>query len=629
MKSHGSLNHIFRLVWSEALNGWVAVAEQTRGRGKGASQKLVASTLALSLAFPIGLVHAAPLGGQVQSGVGTITQTGPTTTITQATPTLALNWASFNVAAPESVNFVQPSAASIAVNRIMDTQGSQILGRLTANGQVYLINPNGILFGAGAQVNVGGLVASTLDLNDASLGASTRTFSARAGDSGNGRVVNQGSITAAPGGYVALLGNQVSNTGVITAQLGTVALGAGSAATLTFAGNSLVQLHIDQSVLDTLAENGGLIRADGGQVLMSAGARDALVASMINNTGVIEAHTVDAHGGTITLLGGMSAGTVNVGGTLDASAPNGGNGGFIETSAAKVKVADSVKITTLAPSGLTGSWLIDPTDFTIAASGGDITGTALSASLATTNPTIQSTAGGTAGSGNVNVNDVVSWSSAHTLTLNAQNNININAAINASGSASLALLYGQGALASGNTSTYNVNAPVNLPAGNTFSTTLGSNGAPINYTVLTALGAPGSVTKTDLQGMNGNLAGNYVLGANIDATPTSTTTWGTTGFTPVGNATNKFSGTFDGLGHTINGLTINLPTTNYVGLIGQTTQLAAIRNVGLTGGSVVGKNNVGELVGFNVGLISNSYATGTVSGVGTVGGLVVLAPTEN
>ena len=188
----------------------------------------------------------------------------------------------------EIVNFFQPSATAIAVNRIFDTNGTQILGRLNANGQVWLINPNGILFGQGAQVNVGGLVASTLNMSDSALGSNTVSFSG----SGTGSVVNQGTINAADGGYVALLGNKVSNQGVITAQLGTVALGAGSAATLTFSGNSLVHMQVDQSTLNALAENKQLIQANGGWVIMAAGAKDALLASVVNNTGIIEARNI-------------------------------------------------------------------------------------------------------------------------------------------------------------------------------------------------------------------------------------------------------------------------------------------------------------------------------------------------
>jgi len=620
MKSHASMNRIYRLVWNQVLNAWVAVAETAKGRGKGSSRKLIAAALSLSTIAAL----AGPQGGQVVSGAGAISQSGNTTTINQASQNLSLSWQSFNVAKPETVNFVQPSASAIAVNRIQDTNASQILGHLNANGQVYLINPNGILFGQGAQVNVGALVASTLDVSDTSLTGNSRTFSGN----GTGSVINQGTINA---GYVALLGNHVSNQGVITAQLGTVALGAGSAATLTFNGNSLVKMQIDQSTLNNLVENGGLIRADGGMVIMNAGAKDALLASVVNNSGVIEARTVENHEGSIILLGGMTAGTVHVGGTLDASAPTGGNGGFIETSAAHVKVADSAKITTQASNGLDGTWLIDPADFTIGSTAagtvttgtpsGDISGATLSTALGLGAVTILSTQGSTlAGSGNINVNDTVTWS-ANKLTLNALNNININAAMNGSGSASLALLYGQ-ASAAGGTSTYNVNAAVNLPAGNNFSTQLGTSGTPVNYTVITSLGAEGDATTAPatmtLQGMSKLPSGNYVLGANIDATGTST--WNANaGFTPIGN----FTGIFDGLGHAISGLTINTPSGDYVGLFANTVVTSVIRNVGLVGGSVSGASNVGGLIGKSQSTVSNSYATGTVTGTRNfVGGLV-------
>ncbi len=626
MKAHGSLNRAYRLVWSELHNAWVVAAETARGRGKGSGRTLVAAALSLSA----GIGQAAPIGGQVISGTGNISQSGATTTIKQSTQNLSLTWKSFNIAAKETVNFVQPSASSLAVNRIFDTNGTQILGQLNANGQVWLINPNGVLFGPGAQVNVGGLVASTLNLNEATLNGNARTFSGN----GTGSVINQGTINAATGGYVALLGNKVSNQGVITARLGNAALGAGSAATLTFSGNSLVKMQVDESVLNSVAENGGLIRADGGMVVMTAGAKDALLASVVNNTGIIEARTVEEHAGVITLLGGMQAGTVNVGGTLDASAssplPQAGegpgvrvaNGGFIETSAAQVNVANDAKVTTAASLGLAGTWLIDPPDFNIAASGGNITGATLGTNLGAGNVTIASSSGTTGTAGNVNVNDIVTWA-ANKLTLNAQNNININANLNGSGAASLALEYGQGAVAAGNTSTYNVNATVNLPAGNNFSTKLGSNGATTNYTVITSLGAQGSTTGTDLQGMNGGLSGNYALGSNIDATATST--WNANaGFLPVGNSTTRFTGTFDGLGHTISNLTVDRPTTNDVGLFGQAASGTAIRNVGMVGGTVRGQNRAGGLVGLNYGTLSNSYTTGsvTITGPFPAGGLV-------
>ena len=329
MKSHASMNRIYRLVWNQVLNAWVAVAETAKGRGKGSSRKLIAAALSLNAVAAM----AGPQGGQVVAGAGAISQSGSTTTINQASQNLSLSWQSFNVAKPETVNFVQPSASAIAVNRIYDTNASQILGHLNANGQVYLINPNGILFGQGAQVNVGGLVASTLDLSDTSLNGNAKTFSGK----GTGSVINQGSITAAQGGYVALLGNTVSNQGVITAQLGTVALGAGSAATLTFQNNSLVKMQVDQNTLASLAENKQLIQADGGQVIMSAGAKDALLAGVVNNSGVIEARTVQNTGGTITLLGD----NVFQSGTADASGSSvTDNGGHITVNARTAALID-------------------------------------------------------------------------------------------------------------------------------------------------------------------------------------------------------------------------------------------------------------------------------------------------
>ena len=632
------MNKVHRIIWNEALQMWMAVAENAKGHSKSslsvssAKRRLKLAALAAALvtgSAGLQIAYAGPAGGQVTSGVGSIAQSGPsgasTTTINQSTQNLSLNWTSFNVGSRDTVNFVQPSATAIAVNKIYDTNGSQILGNLNANGQVFLINPNGVIFGAGAQVNVGGLVASTLDI--ASNNANTTSFAGN--NNSTGSVVNLGKITAANGGYVALLGNHVSNQGVISAQLGTVALGAGSAITLTFNGSNLVRMVVDESVLNTLADNNGLIQADGGKVLMTAGAAKSLLASVVNNTGVIEARTVNQQGGTITLLGGMQNGTVNVAGTLDASAPNGGNGGFIETSAANVQVANGAKVTTAAAMGLAGTWLIDPTDFTISAGTDALTTSGIGAStlgtsLGSTNVSI-ATSADTHGSdlGDINVNAPVTWT-AHQLTLTAHNNININANLNGSGTASLALQYGQGAVAAGNTSSYNLNngAQVNLPAGPHFSTLLGSDGTPNNYTVITSLGAANSTTTTDLQGINGGLSGNYVLGGNIDAT--STASWNTgAGFTPIGDQSTTFSGKFDGLGHTISNVTINLPEQFSVGLFGRSTGL--IQNVGMVGGSVTGAQYVGSLVGFLLsanGVLNNTYATGNVTGGRWTGGLI-------
>lgn len=628
------MNRIYRLVWNRNRHVWMAVAENSKGRSKpGLSRKLILGVLALvggALLAPSAI--AAPVGGQISAGIGNIAQAGATTTITQGSQNLAINWQSFGVAANEAVRFNQPNASAIALNRVIGQDPSQILGSLSANGQVFVLNPNGVLFGATAQVNVGGLVASTLSISDADFMAGKRSFD---NDGAAGSVLNRGTLTAANGGYIALLAPEVRNEGVISATLGTALLAAGDKVTLTLNNGSLLAYSIDRGALNALADNKQLIQADGGQVFMSARAANALGTAMVNNTGIIEARTVQEVAGVIKLMGDMQVGSVNVGGTLDASAPNGGDGGFIETSAAHVKVAEDAKITTAAAKGMSGTWLVDPVDFTIAATGGNITGATLSTNLANNAVvSILSSNGITGTAGDVNVNDVVAWS-ANQLVLNAQNNININANLNASGSASLALIYGQGAVAAGNISNIITahGAAVNLPAGtNSFTTLQGSDGVVKNYTVITSLGAAIDATggAATLQGMaaTANLAGYYVLGSDINAADTSA--WNSNaGFAPIGDgsggpgATSAFTGTFDGLGHTISNLTINRPTIELVGLFGLTGAGSAIRNVGLVGGSVSGMGFLGALVGSNTGTVSNSYATGSVNGSNNyVGGLV-------
>ncbi|MDB5941280.1 MAG: hypothetical protein JWQ13_846, partial [Ramlibacter sp.] len=581
--------------------------------------RLLALSLMLSFAAS---GHAAPAGGVVAAGGASIASSGANTTITQTTQNAVVNWQSFGIAAGETVQFVQPNKSSVALNRVIGSDPSAIFGKLSSNGKVFLLNPNGILFGSGANVNVGGLVASTLGMTDANFMAGQYKFSG----AGSGAVVNQGTITA-DGGYVALLANNVSNQGVISARLGTVALAAGNAMTLDVAGDSLINVKVDEGAVNALVQNGGMLRADGGLVLMTTQAAGNLLSTAVNNTGVVQAQTLSSSNGKILLLADMQSGTVSAGGTLDASAPNGGNGGFIETSAARVRIQDNVRITSAAPQGLAGTWLIDPVDFTIAAATGDMTGTQLSTALVGGNVTIMSSAGAAGVRGDVNVSDAVGWS-ANRLTLNAQNNINIDAPMNGSGTASLSLQYGQQAVATGNLSTYNVLAPVNLPAGNNFTTQLGSNGVPTNYVVITSLGAQGSTTATDLQGMRGNLATHYALGSNIDASPTALWNAGA-GFDPVGTLipAASFTGNFDGLGHTISNLTINRPLADNVGLFGYvlSTGGAMLRNVKLNGAATItGGSYVGNLVGHITGDIVNSQAAQAVAtsvGGGYVGGL--------
>ncbi len=504
------MNRIYRLCWNRSLSQWVAASELASCKRSGASRSAVVghrmmmfSLLSASLGMT-GLAHAGntPTGGQVVAGSGQISQSGNTTTIQQNSRLLSLNWQSFDVGADQTVNFLQPGASSIAVNRILGNTSSEIFGHLNANGQVWLINPNGVLFGQNAQVNVGGIVASTLDLDASTLGSDSVRFSGN----GKGKVTNQGSITAANGGYVALIGNQVSNQGVIRAQLGTVALGGGSAVTLTFSDNHLLHLEVNESTLNNLAENRQLIVADGGQVLMTAGARDSLLASAVNNTGTVQARSVQDHDGVITLLGGMEAGTVNVGGTLDASAPNGGNGGQIETSAAHFALAGDARITASAASGKAGTWLIDPDNLTIDQPTATTIATTLQGGTSVTEHTTSTTSTGlgtvtTGGLGDITLlagADITWTNAASTLTFDSFHDISVNAKINGTGGVNMN--------ATGGTLTIGNAGGISAGTGATVNASKFVNNAGAN-----ALGAKWlAYTASPLTNTLGGLTSNYI-----------------------------------------------------------------------------------------------------------------------
>ncbi len=353
-------------------------------------------------------------------------------TITQVTPKMAIDWQSFSIGQGKSVTFVQPTAGAVALNRVTGTDVSVIQGSLSANGQIFLVNPNGVLFTPTAQVNVGGIVASTLSLKADDFMAGNYQFN---GSSSNA-LINQGNITASAGGTIALIAAKITNTGSITADQGNVLLGAGSDVELDMGGP--VKLRVNQGALNALIEQGGAIRANGGLVYLTAKAAGDLVSTVINHTGITEAKTLaTGEKGQIVLLGGMEKDRIVVGGTLDASAPNGGDGGFIETSSVKVQIQQGVHVSTLAAAGESGTWLIDPTNFVIssgtaAQSDSGIGADTLSTALGNGNVTIQTVAAGP-DQGDITVMAAVSKTSgtATTLTLAADRNIDIYASYDA------------------------------------------------------------------------------------------------------------------------------------------------------------------------------------------------------
>lgn len=399
--------------------------------------------------------YALPEGGQVAAGQAAITTAGSTMTIAQQTAQAIINWQNFGIGSGEAVHINQPNSQAMLLNRVVGSNPSEIFGQLTANGQVILVNPNGVFFRPGSSVDVGGLTASTLNIANEDFLKGQLRF---AGDSQN-PVVNAGTITA-QNGYVNLLAKEVVNEGIIAAQTGSVNLAAGSGMSLDYNGDGKMTVAVTDGAYQSAVANKKLIQADGGLVVMTASGKDALMDSAVNNSGMIQANTLGEAAGQISLTGDNIATTGAIsadggsnghGGTIkiianhktavdgQLSAQGGklsGDGGFIETSGDIVRIGEHSSIQANAPQGKAGQWLIDPVNITISNNGGDgLDGTnintdTLTNALQGTSVTLNTDrAGNDAGTITVNGEISVENSVGTTLTLKANKAININADI--------------------------------------------------------------------------------------------------------------------------------------------------------------------------------------------------------
>ncbi|WP_195764011.1 beta strand repeat-containing protein [Pseudoduganella rivuli] len=485
--------------------------------------------LAVLIAACYTSADANPTAPQVIAGQASFQQSGNLFSITN-TPNAIINWQSFSIAPNEITRFIQQNADSRVLNRITGQDPSRILGALQSNGHVYLINPNGIMFGKDARVDVNGLVASSLALSDTDFLAGRNRFSGV----NAGKVSNEGAITTPGGGRVFLVGSSVENSGVITSPQGDVVLAAGH--TVQLVDSSDPSVHVVVSAPADQALNLGQVLASGGRVgiygalvnqrgKVSAdsavrGENGKIVLKASGTTLLEKGSTTSAvnsagQGGDIRLLGqrvglmddaqvdasgDAGGGQVLIGGGYqgkDASVPNaqqtyigdqaqvrsdalgkgaggriiawgdnatrvygslsarggaqGGDGGLIETSGHYLDMQGSAD--TRAPLGKTGQLLLDPTSITIDnESFGNVTlnsnqfaesGTStssgldvgrLTAALANNNITVTTTSSAS-GTGTLTVSYPFSWSSSNSLTLLADSNIAINAAVSGSNAA--------------------------------------------------------------------------------------------------------------------------------------------------------------------------------------------------
>ena len=325
-----------------------------RRKGHGILLTKLALVVGWTMAGQVALAN--PTGGQVVAGSATIVDAGGgTLNILQQSDRGIINWQSFSIGAGETVNFIQRSASSVTLNRVLGNDPSAIFGRLNANGTVMLVNPNGIVFGAGSRVDVGGLVATTANIRDSDFMAGRYDFS-QASTNTNAVIENHGRISIRDSGLAALVAPRVRNSGVIEARLGRVALGAANTFSLDFHGDGLLSFGAGSAITETapgsgaLVTNSGEIHADGGTVLLTARAVKGVIDNVINTEGLISATTVASQGGRIVLSGG-DAGTVAIGGRIDVSAASGGQGGTVIATGEKVNVS---KGTTIDASGRHG-----------------------------------------------------------------------------------------------------------------------------------------------------------------------------------------------------------------------------------------------------------------------------------
>ena len=343
------MNKVFRVIWNEITQTWVAVSEHTKARGKRCSGISLMAALGLFSSSSMALASVAPdtlpSGEQVTAGQADFTQQANHLVVRQQTQKLITQWQDFSIGENATVQFIQPNRDSAALNRVVGQNPSEILGQLSANGHVLLINPNGVVFGANSRIDVASLTASTLDLADADFLNDKLHFS---GDSG-GLIQADGTINIGEGGRVAFIAPLIEHKGTINAPNGEVIAAAGTDVELDISNNGLYSFRINQGALNAVIENGGGIHVGGGAVLLSAKGFSETAQAVVNNTGVIEATGISREGGRI-MLGAGPGGDIAQAGTLDVSSDT-ANGGLVTLEADTIALTGSSNIDATGATG--------------------------------------------------------------------------------------------------------------------------------------------------------------------------------------------------------------------------------------------------------------------------------------
>jgi len=306
----------------------------TQNKTRKASVAVAVSVLGFS-----GVAQAGPSGGQVVHGDASITPDGLDTIIEQLSSKAVINWDDFSIDAGTLVKFIHQNSSDVTLNRVTGDTVSQIKGALTANGNIFLINPNGIVFGANAEVDVAGLLATTFDIADQDFLDGKFNFSGELMN--NASITNQGKIELNGDGFVYLIAPNVENTGHIIANVGRVTLANDGSYDIDLTGNGLVTFSVTDNDLTGATgsvTNGPGGKIDAGHVLLSGSETSAVMSSVVNQGEITAATELTMAGDDLEQSGTITAGDT----TLDADNAIVSNGGSISGGSATLKAGTGV-----------------------------------------------------------------------------------------------------------------------------------------------------------------------------------------------------------------------------------------------------------------------------------------------
>ncbi|MEM1315179.1 MAG: filamentous hemagglutinin N-terminal domain-containing protein, partial [Pseudomonadota bacterium] len=303
---------------------------------RSAATALALASLSLAGGAP---AEAGPKGGVVKGGQASIKTRGGVTTIRQGSQRVVIDWRSFDIDAHEAVRFVQPDRGSIALNRVLDGMPTHIRGQLLANGNVWLVNPSGVMFHAGSVVDVGGLLATTADIENDAFLRGDYVFD-KPGDP-DARIVNEGRISFKDAGLAGFVAPEVVNRGEIAGRVGRIVIAGHERFSVDVSGDGMFELDLGPTGPEGggRAVNLGRLAAEGGTIVLSAAAVRGAVEAAVHAGGVIEARSARLEGGAIILDGG--GGRVEVTGALDVS---GASGGEVRVEGAEIALREGARI---------------------------------------------------------------------------------------------------------------------------------------------------------------------------------------------------------------------------------------------------------------------------------------------